>query len=434
MLDWIRDYRSEWLEADVVAGLTAAAVVIPQAMAYATIAGLPIQIGLYTALVPTVIYALLGTSRPLSVSTTSTIAILTAAALSRAAPGAGPAALAGASATLALLVGGVLVLAGLLRLGFVANFISEPVLIGFKAGVGFVIALDQIPKLLGIHFPKGAFFHNVLGIAQGLPHSSPPTFAVGAATLAILIGVERLLPRGPAPLLAIAAGIAGMSLFGLQVYGVGSVGHVPTGLPSLVHPQSMLVRSLWPPALGIALMSFTETIACGRAFAASHEPTPAPNRELVALGVANAGGSLLSSMPAGGGTSQTAVNRLAGARTQLAELVTAAVTLVTMLLLARFIEQIPEPTLAAVVLASSIGLVKPTEFRKVHRVREMEFLWAVAALVGVVLLGTLEGMARGGDPIVRRPRSPDGLSADLRARAEARHERLPTAFRRASRG
>jgi len=361
-------------------------------MAYATIAGLPVQIGLYTALVPTVVYAVLGTSRPLSVSTTSTIAILTAAALHRAAPGGGSAALAGASATLALLVGIVLVLAGLLRLGFVANFISEPVLIGFKAGVGLVIALDQIPKLLGIHFDSGAFFHNALATAQGLPHLSPPTLAVGAVTLAILFGVERLLPRGPAPLLAIAVGIAGMSLFGLRAYGVGSVGHVPTGLPGLAHPEPALVRSLWLAALGIALMSFTETIACGRAFAASHEPTPAPNRELVALGLANAGGALLGAMPAGGGTSQTAVNRLAGARTQLAELIMAAVTRVTMMLLARFIELIPEPTLAAVVLASSSGLVKPAEFRKVHRVREMEFLWAVAALVGVVLLGTLQGI------------------------------------------
>src|SRR6185295_19553129 len=166
-------------------------------------------------------------------------------------------------------------------------------LIGFKAGVGLVIALDQIPKLLGIHFDRGAFFHNALAIAQGLPHLSPPTLAVGVVTLAILFGVERLVPRGPAPLLAIAIGIAGMSLFGLQAFGVGSVGHVPTGLPGLVHPEPALVRSLWLAALGIALMSFTETIACGRAFAASHEPTPAPNRELVALGLANAGGALL---------------------------------------------------------------------------------------------------------------------------------------------
>jgi high affinity sulfate transporter 1 len=392
MLDWIRDYRSEWLKADIVAGLTAAAVVIPQAMAYATIAGLPIQIGLYTALVPTVIYAVLGTSRPLSVSTTSTIAILTAAALGRVAPGGAPVDLAGAATTLAFLVGVTLVLAGILHLGFVANFISEPVLIGFKAGIGLVIVLDQIPKLLGISFHKGAFFHNVLATAQGLPHLSPSTLAVGVVTLAVLLGVERFVPRGPAPLLAIAVGIAGMSVLGLQAYGVGTVGHVPTGLPSLALPDSALIRGLWPAALGIALMSFTETIACGRAFAASHEPNPAPNRELVALGLANAGGAFLGSMPAGGGTSQTAVNRLAGARTQLAELVMAGVTLVTMLLLARFIERIPEPTLAAVVLVSSAGLIKPAEFRKVHRVREMEFLWAVAALVGVVLLGTLEGI------------------------------------------
>ena len=167
--DWIRDYKSEWIKLDVIAGLTAAAVVIPKAMAYATIAGLPVQVGLYTALLPMVIYALLGTSRPLSVSTTTTIAILTAAALGQAAPGEDPASLLTASATLTLLVGAILVLAAFLRLGFVANFISEPVLIGFKAGIGLVIVLDQVPKLLGIHFPKGSFFHNVLAIAQGIP-------------------------------------------------------------------------------------------------------------------------------------------------------------------------------------------------------------------------------------------------------------------------
>jgi SulP family sulfate permease len=155
--DWIRDYQKEWIRWDVIAGLTAAAVVIPKAMAYATIAGLPVQVGLYTAFLPMVIYAVLGTSRPLSVSTTTTLAILAAATLGEAIPDGSPASLLTGSATLTLLVGVVLVLAALLRLGFVANFISDPVLIGFKAGIGLVIVLDQVPKLLGIHFPKGAF-------------------------------------------------------------------------------------------------------------------------------------------------------------------------------------------------------------------------------------------------------------------------------------
>src|SRR3954451_12020868 len=328
--DWLLDYRKDWLRPDIIAGLTAAAVVIPKSMAYATIAGLPVQVGLYTAFLPMVIYAVLGTSRPLSVSTTTTLAIL-AAALGQAVPDGDLASLSTASATLTLLVGVILVLAGFLRLGFVANFISDPVLTGFKAGIGLVIVLDQIPKLLGIHFQKGPFFHNLLAIAQGIPHSSMATLGVGAVMIGILVAVERFFPHAPAPIIAVASGIAGMSLLGLQAYGVGTVGHVPTGLPSLILPDPQLVVQLWPAAMGIALMSFTETIAAGRAFIRSDEPPLKPNRELLATGLANAAVALMGAMQSGGGATQTAVNRLVLARTQLAGLVTAGETLLTML-------------------------------------------------------------------------------------------------------
>jgi sulfate permease, SulP family len=390
--DWVRGYRLEWTRPDVVAGLTAAAVVIPKAMAYATIAGLPVQVGLYTAFVPMLIYGLVGTSRPLSVSTTTTLAILTGAALGQAAPDGGATALLAASSTLALLVGVILLVAGVLRLGFVANFISEPVLIGFKAGIGLVIVLDQVPKLLGIHFPKGSFAHNVAAIVHGIPAASLPTVAVAAAMVAILVACERFAPRAPAPLVAVASGIAAVALLGLRAHGVGTVGHVPTGLPSPVLPALPLVASLWPAATGVALMSFAETIAAGRAFAARDEPTPRANQELFATGLANAGGALLGAMPAGGGTTQTAVNRLAGARTQLAGLVTAAATLATMLLLAPFIGLMPDATLAAIVVVYSIGLIQPLEFRTIRDVRRTEFVWALVALAGVVLLGTLQGI------------------------------------------
>src|SRR5689334_5017990 len=187
--DWLLDYRKDWLRPDIIAGLTAAAVVIPKAMAYATVAGLPVQVGLYTAFLPMVIYAFLGTSRPLSVSTSATIAILAAATLARVVPDGGTADLVRASATLTLLVGAILTLAALLRFGFVANFISDPVLTGFKAGVAVVIVLDQLPKLLGIHFPKGSFFHNVLATVMGIPHASVATVVVGAITVGILVAI-----------------------------------------------------------------------------------------------------------------------------------------------------------------------------------------------------------------------------------------------------
>jgi high affinity sulfate transporter 1 len=388
----LSDYRREWLGPDVIAGLTVAAVVIPKSLAYASIAGLPLQVGLYTTFTPMLIYALLGTSRPLSVSTTTTIAILVAAALDRVVVPGASANLLAASATLTCLVGIFLVAARLLRLGFVADFISEPVLVGFKAGIGIVIVVDQLPKLLGLHFNKDSFLHNLLAIVQVLPQASLATMAVGIAMIFLLVAMERLVPRAPAPLIAVAAGIAGVALLDWPAFGVATVGKVPTGLPAITLPDTRLLSELWPAALGIALMSFTETIAAGRAFAQSGEPVPEANRELLATGLANIGGAFLGAMAAGGGTTQTAVNRLSGARTQLAELVTAAAALGTMLVLAPLIGLMPEATLAAVVIVYSIGLVAPVEFRQILQIRLMEFIWALVALVGVVLLGTLKGI------------------------------------------
>jgi high affinity sulfate transporter 1 len=392
MIGWLKEYRRDWVRPDVIAGLTTAAIVIPKAMAYATIAGLPVQVGLYTAFVPMLIYALTGSSRPLSVSTSTTIAILMGAQLSLLVPDGDAGALQRVSATLALMVGAILVLAAMVRLGFVANFISEPVLIGFKAGIGVVIVVDQIPKLLGIHFSKGPFFGNLLSIVKGIPETSVPTLCVALAMIVLLITLEHWTPQAPAPLIAVAAGIGGMSLLGLSSLGVEAVGHIPRGLPSLTLPDASLIATLWPGAAGIALMSFTETIAAGRAFAQSGEPAPRPNRELLATGLANAGGALLGAMAAGGGTSQTAVNRLAGARTQAAEIVTAACSLVTMLFFAPVIALMPQATLAAVVIVYSIGLIRPAEFLAIRKIRRMEFRWAVIAFAGVMLLGTLKGI------------------------------------------
>jgi len=389
---WMRAYEKQWLRPDLIAGVTAAAVVIPKAMAYATIAGLPVQVGLYTVFVPMVVYALLGTSRPLSVSTTTTIAILTAAELGRVAPSAGAAELIAASATLAILVGVMLVAGFALRLGFIANFISEPVLVGFKSGIGLVIVVDQIPKLLGIHFEKGGFIRNILAIGQHLPQTNVVALVLAIVMLGMIYGLKRFAPRVPAPLVAIAVGIGASALLGLQHAGVETVGTVPRDLPGLVWPQVDLFAQMWPAAAGIALMSFTETIAAARVFRGPDEPRPVPNQELLAIGVANVAGGLLGAMPAGGGTTQTAVNRTAGAHTQVAELATAAVALATLLVLAPLIALMPQTVLAAIVVAYSVGLVSPSQFLDIRRVHRVEFYWAVIALVGVVLIGTLEGI------------------------------------------
>jgi high affinity sulfate transporter 1 len=380
------------LRFDLVAGLTAAAVVVPKAMAYATVAGLPVAVGLYTAFVPMVIYALLGSSRVLSVSSTTTLAILAGTQLGLAVPDGDPTRLITAAATLTALVGVMLVLAGLLRLGFVANFISSPVLTGFKAGIGLVIVLDQVPKLLGLHLHKEGFFRDVISLVHQLPETSLATLAVAAVTLLVLIGMERRWAHAPAPLVAVGGAIAASWLLGLPAMGVATVGLIPQGLPALTLPDLALVEMLLPGALGIALMSFTESIAAGRAFAKQSEPPTAANRELLATGAANLGGALFGAMPAGGGTSQTAVVRAAGGRTQMASLVTAGMAAATMLLLAPVLGLLPYATLAAVVIVYSVGLIQPAEFLAIRRVRRMEFHWALVACLGVLVFGTLKGI------------------------------------------
>jgi high affinity sulfate transporter 1 len=392
ILDWLPCYPKGGLRSDLIAGLTTSAVVIPQAMAYASIAGLPIEAGIYAAIVPAVIYAVLGTSRPLSVSTTSTIAILSATQLAAAAPGGSPEALMAASATLSLLAGIMLVLAGLLRLGFVANFLSDPVLTGFKAGVGLVIVVGQVPKMLGVHLQDEGFFRKLFSIPRHLPETSLPTLVLGLAVLLLALGLKRYAPRAPAPLLALGAGIAASALLGLQGMGVALVGHIPAGLPRLVLPHLSLAWEEWPSAAGIALMSFVETVAVGRSFAAKGEPPPEANQELLALGVAGVAGSFFRAMPTGGGTSQTAVNRKAGALSQVAGLVTAAIAIAAMLFLAPVIALMPQAALAAVVVVATIGLLDPSDFNAIRRIRADEFWWAIVTTGGVLLLGTLNGV------------------------------------------
>jgi sulfate permease, SulP family len=380
------------LRADSVAGLTTAAVAIPKAMAYAAIAGLPLQTGLYTVLIPSVVYAAIGTSRPLSVTTTSTIAILVAEVVARLGPAADAATLIATASSLALMVGGSLLLAAFLRLGFLADFISAPVLTGFKAGIAIVIVVGQIPKLLGVHFDTSGFLQNVMNIVRHLPDASAATLVLGAALLGLTVGLETFLPRWPAPLVAVVVGIAASGMLGLARLGVELVGQIKPGLPSLALPDVALGFHVWPAAFGIALISFMETIAVGRAFVRRGEPVPTPNRELMAVALTNLAGSVFQNMPSGGGASQTAVNRAAGARSQVAGLVTAAAVLATLLFLAPLVALMPQAALAAVVVATTVGLFKPAEFAEIRQVRQMEFVWAVVAMAGVVLLGTLNGL------------------------------------------
>ena len=377
---------------DLIPGLTTAAVVVPKALAYATIAQLPVEAGLFAAMVPMVVYAALGTSRVLSVSTTTPIAILCASAIGEAMRADATLDALTAAATLSFVVGAMLVAARVLRLGFLASFISEPVLTGFKAGVGFVIVVDQVPKLLGIKIHKEGFFRDARSILEKAADFSPATLAVALATLVVIFGAKKMMPRAPAPLLAVAAGIAASAWLGLEAAGVSVVGAIHGGLPRIKVPNAALVLGMWPAAAGIALMSFTESIAAARAFARPDDPPLDANRELLATGAGNVAGAFIGAMPSGGGTSQTAVQRHSGAHSQAASVVVAAAAFATILFLGPVLARLPNATLAAVVIAYSIGLVSPHEMLAIRRVRTMEFRWTLAACLGVMILGTLKGI------------------------------------------
>jgi high affinity sulfate transporter 1 len=388
---WLFAYRREWLRADIVAGLTVAAVAIPKVMAYAAIAGLAVEVGLYTALAAMLVYPLLGSSRPLSVTTTSAIAMLVAAqiAVSVAQTGATASAVA---ATLALLVGGILILARVLRLGFLANFISLPVLVGFEAGVGVVILVGQLKSVLGVHVTSKTTVGTLLELPGLLPQTHGITLLVAIVGIAVLLALPRFFPRLSAPLVWVALSIAASAVFGLDALGVKTVGAVPSGLPTLALPDVALAAQLWPAALGIALMSFTESVAAARTFCQRNDPPINANQELLALGAANVASAMVGGLPAGGGASQTAVADGAGARSQMAQWVNAAVVLLCLLLLSRVIGLLPQSALGALILVASLSMIKPQAFRAIARVRRRELTWALATLAGVIFIGTLEGI------------------------------------------
>jgi sulfate permease, SulP family len=387
-----RRYQRAWLRWDLLAGLTTAAVVIPQAVAYASLAGLPVQVGLYVATVPMAAYALLGSSRPLSVSSTSTISILTAGALTEAGAAGDAGRAAATAALLALLVGGILVAAGALRLGFLADFISSPVLAGFKAGMGLVIAASQLGKVLGVPVEGQEFFAKVWSALRQLGDANPATVALALGGRAVLLALRRWAPKVPGPLVVAVAGIALGALTDLEGRGVALVGPVRGGLPGFELPSLSGSVALLPAAAGIALMSFIESISAARAFAAKTDPPVDADRELLALGAANLGAGLFQAYPAGGGTSQTAVNDGAGAKTRLAGVVTAAVTVLALTLLAPLLADLPQAILGAIVLVAAIGLVNLAPLRRIRAIRQRDFCLGLVALVLGVLRGVLEAV------------------------------------------
>ena len=394
---WRRDYHRTWLSRDVVAGLAAGAVVIPQAMAYATVANLPVQVGLYTCMVPMAVYALLGGSRTLSVSTTSTIAILTASTLVAGQVAAGSHDPARALATLTLLVGTILLVARLLRVGVVIDNISEATLTGIKVGVGLTVAAGQLPKLLGISGNPNAknFFSEMRAVLDQLGSVSSTTIVFSAATIAVLLGLRRLAPRVPGPLVAVVGGIVLVAATSIDAHGLALIAHVPSGLPSPVAPSFDHVGALLPGAFAIAIMVFLETLAVGRSVRRRSEPPIDNNQELVASGLASVAGAFFRAMPAAGGFSQTAINQRAGARTQLSELVTVVLAVACALFLGGVLSDLPQATLGCMVILAVLGLIDPAEFVQYWRLSRLEFWVAAVTAASGLVFGLLPAVLIG---------------------------------------
>jgi sulfate permease, SulP family len=392
MPSWLRSYQHPWLRADLIAGVVIWSVVTPQAVAYAQIAGLPPAAGLMAAPGALLAYALLGTSRQLVVSATTATAAVSAAAVGTLAHG-DAARFAALSAALALITAVVFALAGALRLGAIADFISKPVMTGFLFGLGLVIALGQVPAVLGVKAGQGNFFPALADVLGELGDVHGATLAVGAASIAVLLLGRRLVPGLPWTLLVLVLGIAVSALLQLSDHGVAVVGHIPNALPDPAIPDVSAddIVALVTAAFGVMVLS-AEGVGVARALAVKHGYQVNLNRDLVAFGASNLLAGLSSGFVQCGGASQTAAAEGAGARTQLAGLVSAGLVLLTGAFLAPLFTDLPEATLGAIVIVAVSGFFDVAELRRFAYVRRSAIISAGLALAGVLALGILQGL------------------------------------------
>ena len=397
LLPTLAGYRRAWIGPDLLAGLSAGAVVVPQAMAYATIANLPVQVGLYTCIVPMLVYALLGGSRAMSVSTTSTIATLTATTLVSAGVAAGSKDPLGSLMMLTLLVGTCLALARLFRLGSLVENISGATALGLKIGVGATVAVGQVPKLLGESTDASGqgFIRALIAVGGAWESVNWPTVALSATSILVLLILKRFAPRIPGALIVVAGGIL-LTAFGVTAAaGISLIDPVPSGLPLPGIPDFSHTVALVPGALAIAVMAFLESAAVARGIRRRGESQIDSDQELVAVGAANVVGGFFATMPAAGGFSQSAMNQGAGAKTQVSTMVTVGLAVLVALFLGPILSMLPEATLAAMVFVAVAGLVNIPELVRWFHISRMDF-WVASSVAALGLTaGLLPALAVG---------------------------------------
>jgi sulfate permease, SulP family len=392
-LTQFRGYQRDWLRGDVVAGLTVAAYLVPQVMAYATVAGLPPVVGLWAALVPLAVYAVLGSSRQLSVGPESTTALMTATALGGLAAG-DPARYAALAAVAALLVGAMCFVAGLIRLGFLADLLSHPVLIGYMAGVAVIMIGSQLGKVTGVSVEGDEFRDQVRSFVNGLDELHWPTITLAAAVLAVLLVFAWLAPRWPGPLIAILVAAVVVSVFSLDRTGIKVVGDIPSGFPTpgLAAIPAADLMALFIPAAGVAIVAFNDNVLTARTFAVRHGQDIDANAELRALGVCNVGAGLTQGFPVSSSGSRTALADAVGGRTQLYSLVALVFVLVVMLFGRGVLATFPSAALGALVVYAALRLIDVSEFKRLARFRRREVFLALATTAAVLVFGVLYGV------------------------------------------
>jgi len=401
ILQWLPQYQLSWLRADIIAGLTVWAVMVPEAMAYAGIAGVPPLVGLYTVPIPLIAYALFGTSRTMVIGPDSATALISAGTV-----GAVVASHSGATqvaeyvaitSALALIVGVVFLVLGVARMGWVANFIPAPVMKGFIQGLVWVTIIGQVPKLFGIGGEHGNFFEQLWAMVPELASAKPLTSTIGLGSLALLFLLHRFVPKLPAALTSVVVSIALVSIFDLGAQGVDIVGSVKAGLPALALPHFTLeqLQLLIPGALAIVLLGYAESLGASKAASAKSGGRVDPNQELVAHGPANIGSAFSGGFVVVGSLSKTSVSMGAGGRTQVASLINAAFVILTLMFLLPLFTNLPHATLAAIVIHAMIGLFDFGYLKNLWKQSRWELGIAMVAYLGVMIIGVLPGMGLG---------------------------------------
>lgn len=381
------------LFADLAAGLTVGAMLVPQGMAYALLAGLPPEVGLYASTVPLVLYALFGTSRQLAVGPVAIVSLLSATTLASVADE-GSAGYVAAAAMLALLVGAVHIVLGVARLGFLTRLLSHPVLVGFTSAAALIIGASQVKHILGVKLESGEHFHEtVWELLQKVSDAHGLTVIVGLGAIALMVGLKRWLPLVPGALAAVTVTTVASVIWDLESRGVKVVGEIPQGLPPLTVPDDFgIVGTLLPAAVVITLVGYMESIAVAKVYARRNRYEVDANRELIGLGAANVGAGLFGGYPVTGGFSRTAVNAEAGARTKLAALITAAIVTLVIVALTPLFQQLPSATLGAIVVVAVAKLFDLAETGHIRRLKTADFVTLVVAFLATLAFGVELGI------------------------------------------